>query len=51
MYSKLNVGKKILVRVLWLWKLVKEMAKALENQSEIFWHLFMKVMENRRKGR
>jgi len=36
---------------LWLRKLAKEMAKALERQNGILAHLFMKIMEIRRKGR
>jgi len=30
----------------WLWKLKKEMTKALEGKSGIYWHLFIKIMEN-----
>ena len=55
MYSKMNVGEKILVGVhfglLWIRKFAKEMAKALARQSGIYWHSFMKIMENKRKGR
>jgi len=36
---------------LWLRKLAKEMAKALERQNGILAHLFMKIMEIRRKRR
>jgi len=32
-------------------ELAKEMVKALERQSGIYWNLFMKIMEIRRKGR
>jgi len=36
---------------LWLRKLAKAMTKALERQKGILAHLFMKIMEIRRKGR
>ena len=36
---------------LWLKKLAKEMAKALKRQKGILAHLFMKIMEIRRKSR
>jgi len=36
---------------LWLSKLEKEMAKALERKNDILAQLFMKLMEIRRKGR
>ena len=36
---------------LWLRKLAKAMAKALKRQKVILAHLFMKIMEIRRKGR
>ena len=36
---------------LWLRKLAKAMAKALKRQKGILAHLFMKIMEIRRKGR
>jgi len=49
------VGKKILVGVYSVYygsrKMEKAMAKALERQSDIIWHLFMKIMEIRTKGR
>ena len=32
-------------------KLAKAFAKALERKRGINWHLFMKIKENRRKGR
>ena len=35
--------------LLWLRKLEKAMEKALERQRDIIWHLFMKIMEIRRK--
>ena len=37
--------------LLWLWKLAKEMAKALERHKTLIGILFMKIMENRRKWR
>ena len=36
---------------LWLRKLVNTMAKAIEMEKDILAHLFMKIMEIRRKGR
>jgi len=36
---------------LWLRKLAKAKAKALKRQRGILAHLFMKIMEIRRKGR
>ena len=36
---------------LWLRKLAKGMAKALKRKKGILAHLFMKIMEIRRKGR
>ena len=36
---------------LWLRKLAKAMTKALKRQKGILAHLFMKIMEIRRKGR
>jgi len=36
---------------LWLRKLAKPMAKSLKRQRGILAHLFMKIMEIRRKGR
>jgi len=36
---------------LWIRKLAKEMVKALKRQKGILAHLFMKIMEIRRKGR
>ena len=35
--------------LLWLWKFEKEMSKALERKGGIYQHLFMKIMQNRRK--
>ena len=36
---------------LWLRKLAKEMAKALKRKKVILTHLFMRIMEIRRKSR
>jgi len=38
-------------QLLWLRKLAKAMAKALERKNDILACLFMKIMEIRRKGR
>ena len=37
--------------LLWLWKLEKALANELKNKIFINWNLFMKIKENRRKGR
>ena len=38
-------------QLIWLRKLEKEIEKDLERKSVISWHLFMKIIENKRKWR
>jgi len=52
MYSKINFGKTILVQVFIWFIIAMEIGKG---NGKVFgkekWHLFMKIIENRRKGR
>jgi len=50
-YSKMDIGKNILVWVFIWFIMAKEMEKALERHEALISILFMKIMEIRRKGR